>query len=442
MRDERESRSSSASAAGGGAGERGGEERAALAGAAWKGPVAAQRGGVEAPDAAGNGPAGGEVAGVERLQWVAHHDAGAGRRAIGAARRRVDHVEQLADRHRRRAPDVGALVVAGVGDDQLVGRGEHGVEQQLAVLAAAVTLSDAGSASVRSSSSRTAPRGKTPSARPSRYTTRWGTERIGTSVQIVRCPVRKLARVGRPLRRSASSARIWPVTSSLGLAVPATLALADGFSSKDALVLSRALFCVARRGGGERRPFCGGGERACPGVDRHRRRRTASTGSATRATSLGQLPGEVDRAGRRRRRAGGRRRTGAARPRSSRRRAARGRAPASQVPFGTSASRWGRCAFGVQASQRDAGAARDPLAQAGEVVVVDREAAARIARPPLGEVEHLRGGHALVGQLQQQGSQDAEHRVGLAQRAAGQPHRAAGACAVPRRHPGRRRRRR
>ena len=49
-------------------------------------------------------------------------------------------------------------------------------------------------------------RGNTPSSRPSRQTTRWGTERIGIRVHIVRWPVRKLARVGRPRSRSASSA--------------------------------------------------------------------------------------------------------------------------------------------------------------------------------------------------------------------------------------------
>ncbi len=50
-------------------------------------------------------------------------------------------------------------------------------------------------------------RGKTPSSRPTRHTTRWGTERIGTIVQTVRVPVRKLLRVGRPASRAVSSAR-------------------------------------------------------------------------------------------------------------------------------------------------------------------------------------------------------------------------------------------
>ena len=60
---------------------------------------------------------------------------------------------------------------------------------------------------MRSSPSRGALRGNASSSRPSRQTMRCGTERIGTSVQMVRWPVRKFARVGRPCSRSASSAR-------------------------------------------------------------------------------------------------------------------------------------------------------------------------------------------------------------------------------------------
>ena len=67
---------------------------------------------------------------------------GPARRA--GARRRVDDVEQLADRDGRRPGRVGPLVVAGVGDDQPLGRREQGVEQQLAVLAARVAVADVG----------------------------------------------------------------------------------------------------------------------------------------------------------------------------------------------------------------------------------------------------------------------------------------------------------
>ena len=54
----------------------------------------------------------------------------------------ADEVEQLADRHRRRLGEVGALVVAGVRDEQPVGRRHQRVEQQLPVLGAGVALAD------------------------------------------------------------------------------------------------------------------------------------------------------------------------------------------------------------------------------------------------------------------------------------------------------------
>ena len=60
----------------------------------------------------------------------------------------------------------------------------------------------------------------------------------------------------------------------------------------------------------------------------------------------------------------------------------------------------------------------DPILDAGEVVVVEPEAAAD--RLAVGEVEHLRRGQPLVGEVEQLGD-DAEHRVRLAERAVGEP---------------------
>ena len=60
----------------------------------------------------------------------------------------------------------------------------------------------------------------------------------------------------------------------------------------------------------------------------------------------------------------------------------------------------------------------DPVLQPREVVVVEPEAPAD--RLAVGEVEHLRGGQPLLGELEQP-RDDAEHRVGLAQRAVGEP---------------------
>ena len=64
-----------------------------------------------------------------------------------------------------------------------------------------------GSRSSTSSPSVPDPRGKAPSSMPSSTTTRCGTARIGSIEHIVSAPVRKPARVGRPRRRRARSAR-------------------------------------------------------------------------------------------------------------------------------------------------------------------------------------------------------------------------------------------
>jgi len=64
-------------------------------------------------------------------------------------------------------------------------------------------------------------------------------------------------------------------------------------------------------------------------------------------------------------------------------------------------------------------AARDPVLDARQVVVVEAKAPAD--RLAVGEVEDLRGGHTAAGELQEPGD-DAEHGVGLTQRAVGQAH--------------------
>ncbi len=72
---------------------------------------------------------------------------------------------------------------------------------------------------------------------------------------------------------------------------------------------------------------------------------------------------------------------------------------------------------GVEAPAHAGGA--DPLLGAGEVVVVETEAPAHRVTP--GEIEHLGGGEAGVGQGQQLGDH-AQQRVGLAQGAVGEAH--------------------
>ncbi len=71
---------------------------------------------------------------------MADDDVLPGRSAIARRHGPIHHIEQLPDRHRRRPRRVRALVVAGVGDEQLVGRRHQRVEQQLAVLCSRVAL--------------------------------------------------------------------------------------------------------------------------------------------------------------------------------------------------------------------------------------------------------------------------------------------------------------
>src|SRR6185436_1283821 len=84
-----------------------------------------------------------KVALVKGLQRVTYQDLRTGRSPIGRVRGRVDRVEQLVQRHRRREVGAGAFVGAGVQQDEMLGGREHGIEQQLAVLAARITFADA-----------------------------------------------------------------------------------------------------------------------------------------------------------------------------------------------------------------------------------------------------------------------------------------------------------
>ena len=78
-------------------------------------------------------------------------------------------------------------------------------------------------------------RGKVASSTPSRQITRCGTERIGSIVHMVSVPVRKFARVARPLNASASRARTSdrasPPAPSAPLAAPSA-PLAGGASGR------------------------------------------------------------------------------------------------------------------------------------------------------------------------------------------------------------------
>ena len=97
----------------------------------------------------------------------------------------------------------------GVGDDERVAGGEHRVEQELAVLGPAVVVAEV-AGSQRAGRRRRARRRGGRRRRRGRRGTRPGGARTasGTSVHIVRSPVRNAARVGWPRRRSARRSRI------------------------------------------------------------------------------------------------------------------------------------------------------------------------------------------------------------------------------------------
>ena len=79
------------------------------------------------------------IAGVEGLQRVLDDD-GLARPSRHGTDGVVHHVEQLSHRHCRRAGLVRALVVAAVGDHEVLTGGEQRIEKELAVLAARVTV--------------------------------------------------------------------------------------------------------------------------------------------------------------------------------------------------------------------------------------------------------------------------------------------------------------
>ena len=189
-----------------------------------------------------------------------------GRAAPSAARGALDDVEQLADRHRRRPRRVRALVVAGVGDDQAVGRRPAArraaaggprcaasrsptcgsVEHEVVAVARRLARERRrrrGRAGRR--------RGAAPSASARACRRRW--------------PVRKFARVGRPgaARRAArgprASASVGPARA--GLASPTTSSSRRWSSAR----------CQASRGAVAVSASAAVGERRRPRGDRLRR---------------------------------------------------------------------------------------------------------------------------------------------------------------------------
>ncbi len=244
------------------------------------------------------------------------------------------------------------------------------------------------------------------------HTTRCGTERIGTSVHTVRCPVRKLARVGRPRSRSAKSALRSPSSSLSGVSVSGVWApesmssrmrwsSARCHESRSRVAVSAS--AAAPIAAAQSRDRLGGPQLVRrPGA---RGRRTRPSGPARSiaplsTSSSGSTPPTIRRSS-----------SVIATPRRI-----------------AVESRRARCwrLDDVEPERRSVllvespadAAGDDPLLHPRHVVVV--EAKAPPDRLAVGQIEQLRRGHPLVGQLEQQ-RDHAQHRVGLAQAAVGEP---------------------
>ena len=383
---------------------------------------AAERDAVEAPRAVGRERARGEVARIERLQRVADEHLLARRPpVIVGSERAVDDVEQLGDGHRRRAGQVRALVVAGVGDDQPLGRGEQRVEQHLPVLGARVAVAEVGIVeqqvvAVARRLARELPVVEAEDAhdavrhRPHRHE-RADREVPGaevrarrTAAQAVgeqRSDVGELELCGRlrRLARSASSVR------RVG---------------EDVVEDSLELRALPRVAVGRGRQRVGGSREVCgPAADRLR----PAEGVDDVVKALDELrhaAREVDRP---------------ALDVVERQHAADeapvllGHRDAEQDPIETGPPRVRlddvelvRLAVRVVETPPDS-ARDDPLLHPRDVVVVEPEAAPDGLA--VGEVEQLRGGHPLVGELEQE-RDDAEDGVRLPQRAVGEADRRSG----------------
>ena len=252
-------------------------------------------------------------------------------------------------------------------------------------------------------------RGKTPSSSPTRHTTRCGTERIGTIVQTVSVPVRKLARVGRPRRRCWSSARTSACRSRVSLS-PAPAAIRASSRSNCATCQLSSSGVDVSRCTPSPRTRVQSTDRA-GGLGRRSRKRVQAVDDLGEAAGQlevavadvvdGQRAGDLAVVG-----------PDMAAPSSTRSR------PAAQVLASRPAQPEVGAVVGVVAPP-DAGLA-DPPGDALEVVVAEAEA--RAHRVGAGQVEHLGGGEPAARRAR---------RAGRRRRAAGWWRRGSGRPAAP-----------
>ena len=332
-------------------------------------------------------------------------------RAASGADGAVDDVEQLADGDRGRALEVRPLVVAGVGDDEPVRRRHQRVEQHLAVLGARVALADVRLVEqpVVAVARRPAREGRVVEPEQADDAVRHRAHRDERADrQVARCGSSRASAGRRGARRAGRAPR------AARAACPARRRRSSPRRRR------RRAPAAARRAARRR-----------AGRSRRRRRRRRRSRPPTRRSAasrlerverllepvdqLGEAPGEVDRAA----------------VDVVEREHAREQPPlvlghrhADEHAVQARAPRAGRQVAELERravlrveAPADAGRG-DPVLEPHEVVVVEPEA------PPdrlaVGQVEHLRRGQPLVGQVEQARDR-AEDRVGLAQRAVGEP---------------------
>ena len=341
-----------------------------------------------------------------------------GRATAGEADAGVDGVEQLGDRDRRRPDPVGALVAAAVGDDQVPGGCEQGVEQQLAVLGAGVAVADlgrgeeqvvtvgfgvAGEGPVVETDQRDHPVRDRPHGHKGADGQVTGAE-IGSGGTALEPMGEQVAYLGEGQLRSEVFRRRPVAGTGKGPGHFGDL----GENPPELLVLP----LVRRRADGQQ--LGAGHERVDPGVDGLEAGQTVERRRQA-LEQLGEPPDQVGLAGRN---------VVVGEGGAEHSPVALGHSDAEQQPVqsgrpgvGADVAEGPRLAMvGIQ-SPPDPGIGH-PLFQRRQVVLVEMEAAGD--RRPRRQVEHLGGGDPGPGKLQELGGH-AEQRVGLADRAVGQP---------------------
>ncbi len=224
--------------------------------------------------------------------------------------------------------------------------------------------------------------------------------------------MRKLARVGRPASRDDSSAR---TSASRRPTPPGPRPRADAAAARAS---SRSSWgsCQASSAADVGEPADAVAQHAHATRSRRWRRRARDAGVEP-VDQLGEATDEVDVGAADVVDGEARPRRGGGRHRSSRRRAGSGRARIRQVLWGkpciSNRARW------AASSPHRTPDSCDPAGDPVEVVVGEVEPQPHGGRA--GQIEHVRGGDAAAGQLDQRGG-DGQQRVGAGEGAVGEPH--------------------